>query len=203
MSEPPKPRPSGLDAAGQEFLAAQPSGAPKGPAAARKPAAGLRPAPAARPAQAPPRPKGPDQLLSAYDEVLAHEAAKRRLQREQRPLWRRILGPVLLVSLTAVAGWIWFGKPAWLYPPAPAPAPAARAPVARAFLRSAANLVEEYRGRTGRLPSTLADLNVPIPNLEFRARADGSYLIQTALGRHLFILEGTPEGVVEMREVVQ
>ncbi len=44
---------------------------------------------------------------------------------------------------------------------------------------------------------------MPLPQMQYTRRADGSYLITTALGTHLFELEGSAEGVAELRERVQ
>ena len=196
MPAPADPSRPGLDASVQEFLAstaASPAPAPPKPAASRPPAAPRRPT--GQQAQAPDR-----GLENAYDEVLKHEAAKRQYRDASLPLWRRALPLLLAMALLGTAAWILVGEPTWLYPPPPALTSPTRAPMARAYIKSAANLVEEYRERTGKLPATLDELQVPLPQMEYTRRADGSYLTTTALGNHVFELEGSVEGVAELRE---
>ncbi len=178
----------------QEFLAStasQPAPTAPRPAAPRRPTG-----------QQPQAPAGPS-LETAYDAVLKHEAAKRLHRDAGVPAWRRALPLLLALALLGTAAWLLVGRPAWLYPPAPTMTSPTRAPMARAYIKSAANLVEEYRQRTGRLPATLEELQVPLPQMQYTRRADGSYLITTALGTHLFELEGSAEGVAELRERVQ
>lgn len=197
MAPTPDRPPRALDDALQDFLAAESAGTTPPPGGrAERPRA-------ATPARTPPRGPRPSRgvsLESAYEEVLEHEAEKRRLHLVHVPWWRKALPWAMVLALLATAGWIVVGQPAWLYPPAPAPVPATHAPMARAFLRTAANLVEAYRQEHRRLPLTLAELNAPIPNLEYTPRADGSYVLRTRLGTHVITLEGTADGVAEMRE---
>ena len=188
----------GLDAAVQEFLAATgpapaaPKPRPAGPVAAAGPRR-----PTGRPAQAPAAERS---LETAFDEVLKHEAAKRLRRDARMPAWRRAIPLVLALALLGTAAWILVGRPTWLYPREPVLTSPTRAPMARAYIKSAANLIEEYRQRTGRLPASLDELGVPLPQMGYARRPDGSYLITTALGTHLFELKGSAEGVAELRE---
>ncbi len=201
MPAPADPSRPGLEAAVQEFLASN----------AALPAPGAPPPTGARPPAGPRRPTGKqaqvpaprEGLETAYDAVLKHEAAKRLDREAAVPVWRRALPLVFALTLLGTAAWLLVGRPAWLYPPAPVMTSPTRAPMARAYIKSAANLVEEYRERTGRLPATLDELQVPLPQMQYTRRADGSYLITTSLGTHLFELEGSVEGVVELRERAQ
>ncbi len=200
MTQPPDRTARALDNALQDFLAAQ--SAPARPAPKGRPSPSAGPASPRTPERAP-RPSRGVSLEQAYDQVLEHEVEKRRVHVVHVPWWRKALPWVVVLGLLATAGWIVFGKPAWLYPPPPVPVEASRAPMARAYLRTAANLVEVYRQQYHQLPPSLAALNAPIPNMEYVPRADGSYLLRTSLGSHILMLEGTPEGVAELRETHQ
>lgn len=120
-------------------------------------------------------------LLEAFDTVLKAQAEEREAQRREAEVRRaaRARSRPLLWTSTAillfVAAYLWIEQPEWVFPARPLPESAA---VQEASLRigmaNAAQHVERYRHRNGRLPPTLATAGAHDDNLSYEAAGDGS-----------------------------
>jgi hypothetical protein len=179
-----------LDQALQDFLNSQPPAA----TAARLPAnrvlkQEVKP-------EAPEAEAGAPSLRSAYDQVLEQDAAKKALKPEAPPsLWQRFRAPALLILMCAGAGYVWFGKPAWLRDPVHVGLSAPRtATTARRQLVAIALEVEDFRRTTGRLPTTLTDLGLAVSHVHYVALADGRFELSLGSGPHTTRYRGAAAG---------
>ncbi|HEX3232953.1 MAG TPA: hypothetical protein VHR41_02065 [Gemmatimonadales bacterium] len=101
-------------------------------------------------------------LLDAYDTVLKTQADEREAElraieaRRQARRWSRPLVLICAAIVLFTGAYLWIERPDWVFPRPPAPESAA---VAEAGLRitiaNAAQHVERFRQRTGRLPESL------------------------------------------------
>lgn len=173
MSKPEHHSQQALDRAVSEFLAA-------GTAAAPAPAANGPRADRARP-----------DLHSAFEQVLEHEEAKRRIVLEQVPLWRTLVLPLTLLMLLGGTAYVWLGKPAWLYPPVVAPRAPQTQLMAMAYLRNAAVVITEFHRRTGRLPVSLTEARFDLPGVGYSNR-DGRFRLTVIVRGRVFRLEAAP-----------
>lgn len=191
MSTPEGPDP--LASAVAEFLKSQPAVAPHArPAAPSSPVVAKAPqtlAPAA----------DENELASAYDKVLAHEAARQRVEVVHVPLWKVALLPSIAVLLVVAAGWIGFARPAWLYPPPPVlEAPQNRRDAGHMLL-TLAIMTSEFQVRTGRLPRSLTELGAPVPGVTYVKRADGAAELTAPAGSRTLVAVAAPGVPIDLR----
>jgi hypothetical protein len=101
-------------------------------------------------------------LLDAFDTVLKTQAEEREAElraaeaRRQASVWSRPLVLVCLAIVLFIAAYLWIERPEWVFPPPLAPESVV---VEEAGLRitiaNAAQHVERFRQRNGRLPGSL------------------------------------------------
>ncbi|MDQ3224457.1 MAG: hypothetical protein M3Q75_13440 [Gemmatimonadota bacterium] len=103
-------------------------------------------------------------LLEAFESVLTGQAEEHEAQRreaETRRLARTKVRPgVWLGAVIAlfVSAYLWVEEPEWIFPAPPAPESVAVAEASlRIGLANAAQHIERFRQRTGRLPQTLSE----------------------------------------------
>src|SRR5512134_1780852 len=103
-------------------------------------------------------------LLEAFDTVLKTQADEReaqRLEAEARRLARARSRPVMWVCTAIVlfiSAYLWVEQPAWVFPNRAAPeSMAVKEASLRIAIANAAQHVERFRQRNGRLPVTLED----------------------------------------------
>jgi hypothetical protein len=113
-------------------------------------------------------------LLEAFDHVLKSQAEERDAARQAADARRRAAGSrillVLAVTLLAfTGGYVYIERPDWIFPPPPAPQSAAvREASLRISVANAAQRIEHFRQRTGRLPSSLAEAGDHTPGLTYQ-----------------------------------
>jgi hypothetical protein len=112
-------------------------------------------------------------LLDAYDNVLKAQADEREALRRAAEARRRATGSrvglVLALALLAfTGGYVYIERPDWIFPAPPAPESAAvREASLRIGMANAAQRIEHYRQRNGRLPATLAEAGDHTPGLAY------------------------------------
>lgn len=112
-------------------------------------------------------------LLDAFDNVLKAQADEREAARLAAEARRRATGSRVMMVLTAAVlaftgGYLYVERPDWIFPPPPAPESAAvREASLRIGMANAAQRVEHYRQRTGRLPVSLAEAGDHTPGLAY------------------------------------
>lgn len=156
-----------------------------------------RPA-SADPAEAAPAPGTKEQLLAAYDKLVEYEAAKPKVAaaalaaETRRRGWKRLVQPAIIAACLAGMAYIWFGKPAWLYPPFEPIAPPTNELQASRHLIAASILVAGHQQRVGRLPTTVEELGIALPGTTIFNPGDGTYQLMTTFGRRSLLLNGAP-----------
>jgi hypothetical protein len=142
----------------------------------------------------PPSPKSTPEkqaLLAAYDTVLRTQADEAEARRAEAAARRRKSGSriLMLVSTTIVAFvcvYLYVERPEWVFPVAPTPeSVAVREASLRINLANAAQHVERYRERTGRLPTTLAEAGAHGSALEYEPGTSGYRLHADLDGQRL------------------
>ncbi|MBL8989263.1 MAG: hypothetical protein JNJ80_23510 [Gemmatimonadetes bacterium] len=152
----------------------------------------------AEPVQATPTPGNKEQLLAAYDQLVEYEASKPKVAEAALAVearkrgWKRFVQPAIIAACLAGMGYIWFGKPAWLYPPFDPIAPPANELQASRQLIAASILVAGHQERLGRLPTTLEELGIALPGTTIFNPGDGSYQLMTTFGRRSLLLNAAP-----------
>jgi hypothetical protein len=112
-------------------------------------------------------------LLDAFDNVLKTQADERESRRLAAEARRRSTGSriVMLMSVVVLAftgGYLYVERPDWVFPRPPAPeSPVVREASLRISIANAAQHIERYRQRNGRLPATLADAGATTPGLVY------------------------------------
>lgn len=103
-------------------------------------------------------------LLEAFDTVIKTQADEReaqRLEAEARRVARARSRPVMWVCAAVVlfvSAYLWVEQPAWVFPNRAAPeSMAVKEASLRIAIANAAQHVERFRQRNGRLPATLED----------------------------------------------
>jgi hypothetical protein len=119
----------------------------------------------------PTSPESKQALLNAFDTVLKTQAQEREAEREAAAAARRrrrFSRPLLLICAVTVlfaGAYLYVERPEWVFPLPPTPESlAVREASLRIGMANAAQHVERYRERAGRLPRTLEEAG---------ARADG------------------------------
>lgn len=130
-------------------------------------------------------------LAEAYDDVITDEARKAREGAEadeshwyQAGLW------LVLGMLTGASGYVWFGNPAFLQTPIE-PVIQPSTPIAsRHTMVSISLMIDDFRTTTGRLPQSLSELDVAVPNIAYAAQPNGEYELRLGGGVHASVLKG-------------
>jgi hypothetical protein len=110
----------------------------------------------------PTAPESKKALLNAFDTVLKTQAQEREAEREAAARRvRRFSRPLLVICAVTVlfaGAYLYVEQPEWVFPVPPTPESlAVREASLRISMANAAQHVERYRERIGRLPSTLED----------------------------------------------
>ncbi len=116
-------------------------------------------------------------LLEAYDTVLrtqADEAEARRAAARRRQSGSRLLLLVCVTIALFVCVYLYVERPEWVFPVPPTPESLiVREASLRINVANAAQHVELYRQRTGRLPATLTDAGAHESALEYEPGTTG------------------------------
>lgn len=125
---------------------------------------------------------GKKALLEAFDSVLRTQAeereaeqraaeARRRARARSRPLMWTCLAIVMFV-----AGYLWVEQPDWVFPSrAPVESGELKEASLRIGMANAAQHVERYRQRTGRLPASLSEAGAHGQNLSYQVIGTGAW----------------------------
>ena len=132
--------------------------------------------PTPRPSSASERKK----LIDEYEQSKRSEAERHSNEtvqaiRRKRTTRMVILGSILLACLVLA-----FKPPAWILPaPQPTPTAAEREASIRFAIYLQAQQIEHFRAARGRLPSTLAEVGAPLPNVQYLALSATSYQLRS------------------------
>lgn len=125
---------------------------------------------------------GKKALLDAFDTVLRTQAEEREAEQRAADARRRARARArpLIWTCTAlvlfVASYLYIERPDWVFPSqAPVESPQLKDAGLRIGMANAAQHVEHYRQRTGRLPSTLAEAGAHGANLSYQILANGAW----------------------------
>jgi hypothetical protein len=130
-------------------------------------------------------------LLEAFDSVLKKQAEDREAElreAEARRLGHNRARPAFLALAFAVlglCGFLYFQRPEWVFPPDVTPETVAiKEASLRIGMANAAQHIERFHRRTGKLPATLTDVGTQVDGLSYQT-------IDSASWR----LTGTHEGI--------
>jgi len=123
------------------------------------------------------------ELVGALADVLEDQKAKAKARKEVRAPRSPKTGPlktVILLVLTGVSAYLWFGSPEWL-------STANDNPVAPELLDAGARMeiylnaikIEDFKAREGRLPRSLAEVGEPQAEVEFEPLGTDGYRLAT------------------------
>jgi hypothetical protein len=120
-------------------------------------------------------------LLEAFDTVLKTQAEEREVRRQQeeaRRLARARSRPVMWACATLVllvGSYLGVEQPEWAFPNAPlAESPVVKEAGLRIGMANAAQHIERYRQRNGRLPGTLAEAGAHGDGLDYQRDTAGT-----------------------------
>jgi hypothetical protein len=138
-------------------------------------------------------------LLDAFDTVIKTQADEREAElraaeaRRRARAWSR---PLVLISAAIVlftAAYLWIERPEWVFPTPPAPESVA---VVEAGLRitiaNAAQHVERFRQRSGRLPESLEEAGAHPLGLQYTVSGSDYRLEGERDGRQVSFASGEP-----------
>ena len=131
--------------------------------------------------KAPPPPPSAEKkaLLDAFDTVLKSQAEEREREAEDRRRGRRSSRPLLAVAagiLFVVGTYLGVARPTWVFPPRPMPESQALEEASlKVAMANAAQHVERFRQRNGRLPESLAEAGARGDVLHYSRLGASSY----------------------------
>ncbi len=137
---------------------------------------------------------GKQELATAYDKLVEHEAAKpATLVPPPIPAWKRYRQPAIIVVCLTAAIYLTVTKPAWLYSTfGPPEAPATEAS-AEQVLMATSLLVDLYQQEHGRLPSSLSDIEGSFPSVSMLDTGAGSYQLLSTIGGRSLVMTVAPD----------
>ena len=132
-------------------------------------------------------------LLEAFDNVLKQQAEEREAELREaaaRRRDRRHIRPSLMATAVLVlmlCSYLYIERPEWLFPSAAAPESVAiREASLRIGMANAAQHLERYRQRTGKLPTTLAEAGTGVQGMSYEPVGSGAWrLVGTHAGIEL------------------
>lgn len=136
---------------------------------------------------------GKQELASAYDRLVEHEAAKPTTLIPSPPAeWKRFVRPVVIVVCVTAAIYLTVARPAWLYPTFEAPEDPGTETSAEQMLTASSLLVEQYQQEYGRLPAKLSDIDGSFPSVSMMDTGAGSYRLLSAVGGRSLVMTIKP-----------
>jgi hypothetical protein len=128
-------------------------------------------------------------LLEAFDVVMKNRAAEGEAElraAEARSRARSRLGAMAWTSLAVLAlvgGYLWLAKPDWVFPPAVQPESAElRQASLRIGVAAAAQHIQRFQRKSGRLPETLAEAGVSTHGISYQRLGPDSYRLEADEG---------------------
>ena len=136
---------------------------------------------------------GKQELATAYDKLVEHEAAKpTALIPPPIPIWRRYLQPAIIVVCLTLAVYLTVTEPAWLYPTFDVPeAPSTEASGEQVMVATSL-LIELYQQESGRLPTSLSEIEGSFPSVSMIDTGAGSYQLLSTIGGRSLVMTVTP-----------
>ncbi|HYC32425.1 MAG TPA: hypothetical protein VEB59_09075 [Gemmatimonadales bacterium] len=138
-------------------------------------------------------------LLEAFDTVIKAQADEREAQRqadEQRRLARARSRPVMWACAAIVlflSTYLWVEQPEWAFPNQPlVESDAVKEAGLRIGMANAAQHIERYHHRSGRLPSSLGEAGAHGQGLDYDLVGSGWRLVGQAGGLRLTLNSGDP-----------
>ena len=130
-------------------------------------------------------PSGRHDLASAYREVLESTRQATEPGVSASPDRRRAvrLATGLFLSGIGVLGYVWLGRPAWLYQiePVPVVTPAHREATVRFGMYLQAERIRDFLHKNGRLPRDLAETGEVEEGVSYRKTGDTTFVVTAAL----------------------
>jgi hypothetical protein len=140
----------------------------------------------------PPRPPATPEkkaLLEAFDVVMKNQAAEREAERQAAEARGRArkrvgaLGWTGLVILIGVSGYLWVARPDWVFPPAAQPESVElRQASLRIGVATAAQHIQRFQRKSGRLPETLTEADVSTQGISYHRLGPDSYRLEADEG---------------------
>lgn len=137
-------------------------------------------------------------LLEAFDTVLKNQAEERERELRAAEARRRALArPRAIMSVGAavvlfVAVYLWIERPEWVFPrPAAPESVAVKEASARIGVANAAQHLERFRQRSGRLPRTLAEAGAHGDGVVYQLTGDESWRMVGTNGQVQVTLESS------------
>jgi hypothetical protein len=128
-------------------------------------------------------------LLEAFDTVLKRQAEEREAQAraaEAKRLARSRTRPVFWAAMAMVlfiAAYLWVEQPEWLFPAPAAPeSTAIKEASARIGAANAAQHIERFRQRAGRLPESLVEAGAHVEGISYQRIGVDSWRIEARNG---------------------
>lgn len=129
-------------------------------------------------------------LLEAFDTVLKRQAEEREAERhaaESKRLAAGRIRPIFWVAATMIlflSAYLWVEKPGWLFPAPIAPeSTAIKEASTRIGVANAAQHVERFRQRTGRLPTTLHEAGAQAEGVSYQRTGADTWRIEGTNGQ--------------------
>ena len=137
-----------------------------------------------------------EQLVDAYLGVVestAQASAETSQVDPPRPWRTHRLVPIVLVLGVGILGYIWLGKPAWLFEPdAPSVStPAQQQATLRFGLYLQAERVREFLRENGRLPENLEETGEVEDGVSYRKTGDTTFVVTASLDTTVLTLSST------------
>ena len=134
--------------------------------------------------------------LEAFDTVLKTQAEQREAERVAAEALRR-RGPskwlllTCLVTILLTGAYLYVERPEWVFPPPPTPeSTAIREASLRIALANAAQHLERFRERSGRLPATLAEAGAHGTGIDYH-RTQAGYRLTGQTGELIISLDSS------------
>jgi hypothetical protein len=143
-------------------------------------------------------PGGKDDLVAAYDKVLADDERQRNEATRKEVGARRVIAPMALTVLVAFSVYVWLAKPFDSQIPIP-PVTVGDTHGLRQLMVATTQMIEDYRQEKGRLPVTLAEAGIDAGPVEYLQQKT-DYALKGMVGDSTITLKwsSASEGEVEM-----
>jgi hypothetical protein len=135
------------------------------------------------------KPQSKQALVEAFEQVLKTQAEAReaelRAAAARRPARFRVRPAtwVALCILLFTGAYLWVEQPEWVFPPPPLPeSTAIKEASLRISLANAAQHIERYRQKHGRLPATLQDTGTLTGGITYEVGGSSTYQLQGVNG---------------------
>ncbi len=136
---------------------------------------------------------GKQELVSAFDKLVEHEATKStRFMAALPPIWRRLVRPAIIAICLSAALYFTMARPAWLYPRFEAPSDPASIESAQRMLVATSLLLKQYQQQYGNLPTKMTDVRGSFPAVSMSGTAIGGFQLFSTVGTRSVVMTVEP-----------